>query len=473
MSITIAGILFFVYLIYLLLEAKLTFYNLFVFTLFCEMYIEIGYAIQIGGFINYRTIAEFVLFLFCLNNINLRAIPNRILVAYVTLMIALVIPVLQLFFFPSDQLVAIVGNEWDKILVEGASPKHPVLNGYVVQMLIQFGIQGIVLVYMLTNFEKISYLRLMCKIDQMINCMLILGLLEFVIVSVFRQNELWGTIKLGVFGFSEGTYWTNRMRAGLYELTLFTKETSHYANVLLYSFFFKSAYNLVIKKRIIDKYLILNFMIMAVGMSFSSLLCAFCIFVVLMAYRWRILRPSTRRYEQTLIMFSILFLLVLFSTIISTLNSEGFFSRRIVSLIEEIDIVTSNMWMLPGVDSLEWSNRVRLLSIYQTLLAFIHRPLFGYGIGAVCCHGATAMMLAGCGVIGLYVWSKFVFFSQPLIKIYRPEKVGYLISFLMFLFVTIFYSNGVKAFYELSAIMLAISFCVIFSKRKKCKYYIL
>ena len=154
-----------------------------------------------------------------------------------------------------------------------------------------------------------------------------------------------------------------------------------------------------------------------------------------------------------------------------TLNFNFYDGASIGQHIERTD--TSNMWMMPGVDSLDWSNRVRLLSIYQTILAFLHRPLFGYGVGAVCCHGATAMMLAGCGIVGVYYWAKFYFFSRTIQTKFHPNKKGYLISILVFLFVTVFYSNGVKAFYELSAIMLVICFSVIFTQRKKCVSYFL
>ena len=68
----------------LIVKKQITFNKLFVFTLLCEMYIEIGYAIQIGGYINYRTIAEFLFFIFCVK--ELKTIPKSILKRFWILM---------------------------------------------------------------------------------------------------------------------------------------------------------------------------------------------------------------------------------------------------------------------------------------------------------------------------------------------------------------------------------------------------
>ena len=460
MSITIAGFCLFLRLTHLLLNRRLDFESLFMMTLFCELYLEIGYAIQIGGYINYRTIMEVLLF-FCVIT-KMRKTSRKIVKQSVILYACLIIPIILLLLFPSNQLVAVIDTSWDDIL-EGASRKNPEINGYVIQMLIQFLIYIIVYVYIVSYYEKTDYFRLLSKTNRLINCMLVLGLFEFVLVTILHQGTLWGEFKEMFFGISEATITESRERGGLFELTLFTKEASHYAVLLFLTFIIKMGYNLIKNKRIFDYFLFLNLFLLAVSMSFTSVLCAFGILVILITYRWRIIKPSSIKAEKYFFVFLLSVVLLFFSSIINDLNTEGFFSRRVMSIIEEINVVTTDSWMTETT-ALEWSNRVRLLSVYQTLLAFLHRPIFGYGIGAVTAHGATPMFLSGAGIVGVYLWSKFNFFQKKIIGVFNSDKFGLKVAVISF-FIVFMFGGFLRNFYEVSAIMLAISFSIIYSKR--------
>ncbi len=461
MSITIAGFCLLLGLTRLLLSRKLDFESLLILTLFCELYIEIGYAIQIGGYINYRTIMEVLLFLAVVTKLN--NVPRQLVQQSVILYICLIIPVFLLMLFPSNQLVAVIDTSWDDIL-GGARRKNPIVNGFVIQMLLQFFIYIMVYIYIISKYRFNDYLRLLSKTNRLINYMLILGLFEFFFVTVLHQGSLWGELKESFFGISDSTIMENRGRGGLFELCLFTKEASHYAVLLFLTFFIKMGYNLSKRKKFVDSFLFLNLFLMAVAMSFTSVLCAFGITVILLSYRWRIIKPSSMKYEKKILFLVVSAVLLLFSSLIADLNTEGFFSRRILSIIEEVDIVTTDRWMTE-TSALEWSNRVRLLSVYQTLLAFIHRPIFGYGIGSVTAHGATPMFLAGAGVIGVYLWSKFNFFQKKIVDKFDSDKFGLKVAVITF-FLVFMFGGFLRNFYEISAIMLAISFCIIFSKKR-------
>jgi len=474
--------------------------------------LEIGYAFQIGGYINYRTLMELLLFMYVL--FKVKDIPPSLLKQSYVLYAFLIIPVLLLLIFPSNQLVAVVDTSWDEILVGGAKRKNPEVNGFVFQMLIQFFIYILIYLYIISNYRKKDYLRLLGKANLLVNIMLILGLLEFIAVSVLHQGPLWGELKVKFFGFSESTITEGRVRGNLNELCLFTKEASHYATLLFLTFFIKMAYNksrnryvskflksIFIGKAnntsyepdfvrmmqrnyfillwtyitqigcdnsktrsVFDFYLCLNIFLLAVSMSFTALLCIFGLLGVLLMYRWLILKPSSIKLEKVIVFSVVCISLLVFSTIINTLNEEGFLSRRVLSLIEEMDVITSDRWMSEST-ALEWSNRVRLLSVFQTMMAFFHRPLFGYGVGAVTAHGATPMFLAGAGLVGVYLWSQFNFFQNRMLRIFHSEKTGIILSVLFFL--TVFMFGGfLRNFYEVSVILVALSFCVIFSKHK-------
>lgn len=461
MSITIAGLGLFLGLIGLFLKKKLNFESLFVLTLFSELYLEIGFAIQIGGYINYRTIMEFLLFFFVI--LKMKGIPMKLIRQASILFACLLTSVVLLYLFPSNQLVAVVDTSWDDILL-GASRKNPTVNGFVIQMLIQFFIYLCVFIYIISNYKEKDYLRLLKISNSLINLMLILGLIEFVVVSILHMGPSWGNMKEAIFGFSESTITAGRARGNLYELCLLTKEASHYALLLFLTFLIKMGYNLSTKKRVFDFLILLNLFLMAVAMSFTALLCALGLCIILLTYRWKILKPSTMKAEKTVLIVMVGVLLSSLSAFVAGLSGEGFFSRRILSLIEEINIVTTDSWMTER-DALEWSNRVRLLGVFQTMKAFLYRPVLGYGVGAVTAHAATPMFLAGAGVVGVYLWSKFNFYQRRMLQMFYTNRNGLGVSVMIFFFVFMF-GGFLRNFYELSVIMLAISFCIIFSKRR-------
>lgn len=459
MDITIAGF-FFLLGLFVLLFKKNTHSNLFAYCFCMELFVEIGYAVNLGGYpVNYRTIAEIVLALYCLFNFK-----YYITKQYVYYLILLFLPIFLLLVFPSNELVSTIDVTWDNVLRGEKSLSNPRVNSFVLQQTFQFVLEFIICISILQHYRKNDYVMLLNKLSKIVNIFLVVGLVEFVARNFLGLNESWGNFLENTFGTSSSTIFESRLRGSTYELTLFTKEASHYAYCLTIMLLIKISSNIMNRKKLIDKWVAFNIMLMVFAMSFSVLLFGLFLIFVILHYRWDVIKPKSIRTEKIFLIFAIFTFGLYISAFMAGLSEDNFFSRRILSAIEEINVVTTDEWKYSNT-SLEWSNRVRMLSSYQTILTFLHRPLFGYGLGAVCSHGATTMLLSGLGVVGTYFWSKTYFFSQYLKKNFGKMTNSYKYSYFMFMGVNLLNSQGVRPFYELSAIVVIISLTFIF-----CKY---
>lgn len=462
MSITPIGIVYIFILILLIKKNK--FIPLILFCLSAELFIEIGYVISFDAFsMNYRTISEIFLGVYSIKIISHN--KKRIKELFLPFTISLFIPIVLLWIFPSEQLASTINVTWDMVLT-GYRLEHPVVNSFVLQQTLQFLIELIICSAIYKTFQLKDYENLINSFSNIINLFLVIGIVEFLAKNLFGCNESWGNMIEMFFGKSTSTIYDARLRGVNYELTLFTKEASHYAYCLTIMLLVKIAHNINARKKyLFDKWMLLNIVLLLFSMSFSSILFGSFLLIVLILYRWYIIKPKSVKVEKIIIFIGVLFLLGSLSSIVSGLSDTGFFSRRILSAIQEVNIVTTDQWET-STESLEWSNRVRMLSVFKTVMLFFYRPIFGYGLGAVCSHGATSMLLSGIGIIGTYLWSKIYFFSNTYKRVFGINNRIYLLSFIMFMSINMLNSLGLRPFYELSAIVVAICLNFIFKRQK-------
>ena len=211
--------------------------------------------------------------------------------------------------------------------------------------------------------------------------------------------------------------------------------------------------------------LFLIIFLLAIAMSFSSLIYFLAIIYILLLWRFRTVRFELKilitLFQFLIIIFGSFLLAKLIPEMMANLDISGFWSRRIRSLFEEIQMMISGNWRYSS-NSLEWSNRVRLVSIFENLKIFVSRPIFGFGVGSVTSHGSTAMLLSGGGIISTLLWVKFNFLLER-IKI----SYEYVAVILVFLLVNIFNSLSLRPFFDISAIVFSSSMIVIFSLKEK------
>ncbi|MGG7198604.1 hypothetical protein ACQPUI_18045 [Clostridium butyricum] len=444
--------------------------NLIVLTASIELFVELGYLLKISSItISYRTICELLLSINCiyifLRNLLASKIKRNIFKKFSILNITIIIGILLLLIIPPSLYTGNINVSWDEMLTGGMQFEKIHYTNFVLNEFIQMFMFLISSLTMFCLFEKEDYKELIIKFTNCIKIMLIIGLLEVIIKDVFKCN-LYNEFCNFFFGISEASITKLTQRGnGMYSLQGFTKEPSHYAYAILISMIVLFARNITTNKD--KKWILLSISLSLLMMAFSTVLFLSCFMVLLLIY-W--LYKSNGKHVKTIKMFFLLFIgisIIFFvfinlSRIFDGLSTSSFFERRIKSLIEEIQLVVSGNWIYSN-NSLEWSNRVRILSVFETLKLIIYRPIFGLGIASITCHGSTAMLLSSIGILGTYLWISFTFFSSSIIKNITNKKY-YILAISVWMLTNMLNSLGLRPFYEFSTIMLMISFVFLFEK---------
>ncbi len=440
-------------------------FNIIILTSVIELFIEVGYFVRIGNAdINYRTFCE-ILLLFISSFVVFRSGRIKLTIFYkygIWFFIASILGLSFLVLIPSGVQVGTIDASWEDILVNGVQLTTPRLSGFVIQQTFQFLILIITLWAVYLSFKKEDMLRILKWFSSIIKVFLIIGIIEFIIKYIFKFSFYGEIVKL-FYGISESSIEEARIRGYGIELVGFTKEASHYAYVLFTSLIILLGQKNIVQSKVMNKWIYICLFLMFFCMSFSVVLFGSGVVFIYTLFYWNNITRSKRIRSQAIIGILIAIIIIIFITKLSSLSTSGFFSRRILSLVEEFNVITSNSWQNQST-ALEWSNRVRLLSVYVSFKAFLTRPLFGFGFGAITCHGSTIMMLCGVGVIGLFFWTKF-FFSF-LVSQFERINLKYLKwVILIFLLVNSLNSLALRPYYELHTYILAIALVTLFIKK--------
>ncbi|MBT8843620.1 hypothetical protein BTI06_08525 [Lactobacillus delbrueckii subsp. bulgaricus] len=438
-------------------------------TIVVELFIERGYFVQLGSQqISYRTVCEAIVFIIsifvaCYKGIKIR--KNR-LISYGALFVVIALGLVFLILFPTSATGANFDVTWDQILVLGYS-RQPIrfttsMILEIIQLIMFMGISTVAFSYLHEKDWK-EILDSVIKISQYF---ILIGLVEVVTKYIFRSN-IFSIISDTLLGISTSTVTTLITRGSGFELTGFNKEASHYVfilSIVLILFIAKVKLN-QIENRQTDKTvkfsMVAIILIVIFSFSFSSLYYGICVVVLLLCML------ATRRGKSPVKLLGIIVGVALGITILinelpaiaSGLSTTGFWGRRINSLVEEMNEISSGNW-LHASTALEWSNRVRLGSTYETFKLFKYSPLIGLGFASVTAHSSLAMLVVGCGGIGTYLYI-LVLFGIGTRKYLNYDRSLFLTIMLVYLAMNIFNSMGFRAFYECWTILLAVSMQVL------------
>lgn len=448
---------------------KYTLLDLVVITVSVEMFIEMGNFLEIGGIsISYATIMELITLIVAIILIVKNKIINKnLLKLFILLNLVVVFGIGNLIINPCKILAGTSQITWDDF-IRGSNLQYIGFNDYIIKQAIQLFIFLIILVAIYSSFSKEEYMKLLINISKYIKVMLLLGILEFVLKYVFKSNIYNISCEL-FFGRTTQAYNEITTRGSGYLLQGFTKESSHYAYVLMISVLMLLAVNRLSKSQ--NNWIAIAVFLMIASMSFSSYIFILAI-VAFYILNWI---QKSNQYIRVL-KWSFIILLVCgvtycilcnLNNIYNSLEAVGFLQRRIKSLIQELVAIFNGEWMIQN-GSLELSNKVRLGSIFETLKLIQYRPLFGVGICAATSHGSTTMLLSGVGLVGSYLWTRISFYSSKM-KIENKDKKYYTMSILIFLLVNMVNSMWLRPFYELSVIVWMISLNIIFDTSENIK----
>ena len=219
------------------------------------------------------------------------------------------------------------------------------------------------------------------------------------------------------------------------------------------------------RKNGVDKFTIIILVLMLLSTSFSMVMFVAAFMAIFLLYRWTVLCPSTMKREITALTL-VVFLGSSLVMAVLVANSEGFVAGRLLNL-------TSNLGDFFNMDadgkyssSLgDFSAFVRIYSTIMTLNAFFSRPLFGLSLGAAYCHGATAMLLSGIGIVGMFFLIKFYFYAVPYYKWFNIKSLSYAIGIFIYFFINMLNSLELRPFCNTTLIAVAICFSVVFSQQ--------
>lgn len=458
-----AGILYISFIFYLIVSKRHFFAHLVFLCVVTEMFLQMGVIVKIGNYtMEMKNLSEDILILYCIAHIN--KIPPRLKKGWILLIISYIIPMLLLIFFPSNALVANMSVSWDKILLDGASPVHPIINGEVIKAVFKVILFSFVTLYLFIHWGETEFSWLIKRLSKISTIFMLLGLLEFLIRNILGLNEVWGSFLLFFFGDTESTVYEGHLRGDVYGLNLFTREPAAYSMTLFLVLVIKMAVNrLNGEKRIIDWTIGLGVFLMILSTSMSAYIYVVIFFVLYLLYRWIIKCPKYMKYEKILLF--IVLSLVSSSAIYYLGLSDDYVAQRISNIINNLDSFLAVDWDYSSVG--DKSSQVRLLSIVQTFVVFLERPIFGYSLFSIVCHGATPQYLAGVGLFGMVCWIRFYYYLIPLRLLMSPQKNAYILCIILYVITVLFGGWLIRPYYDLMLIIYVISCCFLFSNIKK------
>ncbi len=469
MSINIFSIVIFIIILFIIIknkELKMILFNMTILTASIELYLELGYFLKINDIlIGYRTIVEIFLYIIsiiCLIKYHKTKINKNAFFLFTIVIIGII----NLVLIPVNIRTANGNVSWDDFIL-GETFEYVNFNFFVIQEAVQMIIFIINVLAIYNSFQKEDYKKIIVKFSKITKIILIIGLIELIIKYIFHLN-VYNEFCNIIFGQAYATVLTIAGRGSGYILQGLTTEASHYSYVLMISIIILFAVNTITNKE--KKWIILAILLMCASMSFSSVLFIsglILIYILYWLYNSKI--PKMKLIKIFLLFIIVLFTIILliynFNNIFNNLSESNFLERRIKSLIQEIQLIINGQWRY-SKQSLEWSNRVRLVSSYETLKLIKYRPLFGLGIASVASHGSTTMLLAGIGLVGTYFWIKYVFYSLKA-NLSNVNRKYYKLAIAIWLLINMLNSMGLRVFYELSSIILMEAFTIIFSNSIK------
>lgn len=432
-----------------------------------EMYIECGNFIDLGEFqVSYASLVEVY---FCLLSLLIIVyskcgISRTLMSTILLLVFIMILGILFIYIFPSSHKSGNSIVTWD-MAINGASLQNISYNPYMIKQMIQMIMFIIDVVAMSIVFTDKTFINIFTKFCSYTKCIVVIGYLEFFIKYVLKSNAFNAFTQM-FFGKTTQAYVSLLARGNGYMLQGFTKESSHYAYVLLISLIALTALNTITKKEV--KWILAVLFLMIFAMSFSSYYFIACYILFLLFVKS--LNGCTGKNIMKVICLIIviiclsMILITQVDRIHDSLSTTGFIGRRIVSVIDTINLIINSNW-LNNMNYLELSTRVRLGSIYETLKLSLYRPIFGYGICAVTSHGSSTMILCGIGYIGSYLWFKMMIVKSKFIRI--MDINGTLLIGVMYFIINLTNSLWLRPFYEMSAIICLYSMTILYNYKNR------
>lgn len=463
--ITPVGLLFILITI-LILKSRKPLLNFLIFCTITDIFFEAGYCLKTGEshLILYSDYTQKVFLLYCIFVlINKHIKLSR---SFYLLNICYIIPIILLMLYPCTILIADgVDGGWDDIIHGYISATTPSFTSNVSRYTMRFFYATFIAMVVYKRIKEDDLKHYLIVLSKMNIVFIIIGFVEYFFKTI-GLNKLWGEMLETMLGFTESTVYVAELRGGDLGLNLFTRESSHFAFSLLLCLIINLATNILSgRKNGLDKFTIVILLLMLLTTSFSMVMFLVGFMVIFFLYRWTVLCPATTKKEIIILMAVVFFGSSLVMTVLYA-NQDSFVTGRLLNLTGQLGEFFNMDADGKYRSSLgDFSAFARIYSVIMTLNAFLARPLFGISLGAAYCHGATAMLLSGIGIVGVYFLVKYYFYDTPYHRWFNIKKVSYLMGIFIYFFINMLNSLELRPFCNTTLIAVAICFSVVFSRQ--------
>jgi hypothetical protein len=393
--------------------SKERFIKILILNIVISTHFESGYFISLGGFeLDYDQIISLFTAVFGVMACHLKF--NKKLLANLCFFYgSLLVGVIGLIVFPyGEKIVTGSSNNYDEVIAGTTSLQYASFDTGTISGLLFFAVFSVITVCAWNVLNKEDLKRIIIRTAFYYKIILIYGLVETVLVYGLH-TDIHRSVINTVMGQGAATFNSLITRGSGYMLEGLTREASHYMFSLFITMIVICTEGYFTRKKQFFWTSVI-FFIALMSFSLSSVLYILGIIGYSMLIMIRNDPVSARKKISKVIAILVMtfitaIILILAVWIIYINGSENYLILRLGESIESVMILFKGSSMsIFAMSSYRTSSMIRLYSVIETLKLFIHRPLFGFGIGVLTCHGSTAMFLGDVGIIGCYSWYKMV-----------------------------------------------------------------
>lgn len=396
--------------------------KLLLFSIVIETFINVGYFISIGTYeLQYSEILIAILGILSIIILIIKPCEKRILLSGGILAFSVVMSIISLILFPLDYKIITFGMSWSNYFY--GNMVYPEFNLQTIKMGIRFILYIAIATATVSVINKERVLELQKGFIKYGIGIIGFIIIEFIIKNIFRSNILSGIIGW-FFGTGGSTVGVLLERGSIYSLQALTREPSHLASAMFWFgliVLFSDQHN-----RVKWKLLIPISLILVLSRSFAGILYILSLYTI-----YAVL--SNKK-------FICLFIAIIASPVLLLTKNFNYYLSRFTNIFRLFSM---------GEASITSSEHIRLISIIENLKIFMHRPLFGIGIGTSYAHGAFPSILSNIGLIGLISWLVFTFKGIAKIRF----NINNIIILLVIIF-TGFVTHDIAMGYSMSLLLL-------------------
>lgn len=400
LSITPVSIIYIVALIYTFCRKsskKQKYIDLFLFTVFSELFLDLGYIFKLGEYeINYSYISILVTLIYGIICYGVK-IKKKNFQYILLIMVVLLVEILYRIASPSE-IYSIDHNMIADELFYGKSLVKMEITTYswisfvkVVFLLFSFII--FVTSYQLELFEKA-----ILRYESFFKGYILFAVVELVINNVVNPNFVRNII-LTLFGSGMATARLPYYRMGLHSILLTCREPSLANYALMYCCLSLYWISIEKKEKKINKYIIVAAIVMVLSLSLTGMLYSSILLLIYFVKR----ENREKNGKKALVLFGTILVFTI-TFLFSSNRIYQYMMTRLNSIVSFITYVVNNSNSSNIFNIFGGSEVFRAYSMINAIQVFLKTPLFGLGIGTANALSGWLTVLANIGLLGTVIW---------------------------------------------------------------------